>query len=63
MVKMIKEKIIPTIIKNYKNNMTTCVKPANLKLNFINVTSIIKIIENILIKKKISFWRLLSKKS
>lgn len=34
--------------------MTTCVKPGNLKLNFINVTSIIKIIENILIKKKLA---------
>jgi hypothetical protein len=49
-----RKKIIPTIIKNYKNNMITRVKPANLKLNFINVTSIIKIIENILIKKKLA---------
>ena len=49
-----RKKIIPTIIKNYKNNIITCIKPANLKLNFINVTSIIKIIENILIKKKLA---------
>lgn len=49
-----RKKIIPTIIKNYKNNIITLVKPANLKLNFINVTSIIKIIENILIKKKLA---------
>lgn len=49
-----RKKIIPTIIKNYKNNMITYIKPANLKLNFINVTSIIKIIENILIKKKLA---------
>ena len=49
-----RKKIIPTIIKNYKNNVITRVKPANLKLNFINVTSIIKIIENILIKKKLA---------
>ena len=49
-----RNKIIPTIIKNYKNNKTTQIKPSNLKLNFINITSIIKIIENILFSKKIT---------
>jgi nucleoside-diphosphate-sugar epimerase len=49
-----RNKIIPTIIKNYKNNKTTQIKPANLKLNFINVTSIVKFIENILFSKKLT---------
>jgi nucleoside-diphosphate-sugar epimerase len=49
-----RQKIIPTIIKNYKNNKTIQIRPSNLKLNFINVTSIVKIISDILLKKKFS---------
>jgi CDP-3, 6-dideoxy-D-glycero-L-glycero-4-hexulose-4-reductase len=48
-----RKKIIPTIIKNYKNDKITEIRPANLKLNFINVLSIIKVIEDILLKKKL----------
>jgi CDP-abequose synthase len=47
-----RQKIIPTIIKNYKNNKIIQIKPANLKLNFVNVTSIVKVISDILLKKK-----------
>lgn len=47
-----RQKIIPTIIKNYKNNKIIRISPANLKLNFVNVTSIIEVISDILLKKK-----------
>ena len=47
-----RQKIIPMIIKNYKNNKTIQIRPANLKLNFINVTSVVKVISDILLKKK-----------
>jgi nucleoside-diphosphate-sugar epimerase len=47
-----RQKIIPTIIKNYKNNKIIRIAPANLKLNFVNVTSIIEVISDILLKKK-----------
>ena len=49
-----RNKIIPTIITNYKNDKVTHIKPANLKLNFINVTSIVKIIESIFFKKNLT---------
>lgn len=47
-----RQKIIPTIIKNYKNNKIILIRPTNLKLNFVNVTSIIKVVSDILLKKK-----------
>jgi CDP-3, 6-dideoxy-D-glycero-L-glycero-4-hexulose-4-reductase len=49
-----RKKIIPTIIKNYNLNKTTEIYPANLKLNFVNVSSVIRIIENILLKKNLN---------
>ena len=47
-----RQKVIPTIIKNYKKNKIIRIAPANLKLNFVNVTSIIEVISDILLKKK-----------
>jgi len=49
-----RKKIIPTIIKNYNLNKTTEISPANLKLNFVNVSSVIRIIENILLNKNLN---------
>jgi len=49
-----RKKIIPTIIKNYNLNKTTKIYPANLKLNFVNISSVIRIIENILLKKNLN---------
>ena len=49
-----RKKIIPTIIKNYNLNKTTKISPANLKLNFINVSSIIRIIESAMLNKHLN---------
>ena len=49
-----RKKIIPTIIKNYNLNKTTKISPANLKLNFVNVSSIIRIIESIMLNKHLN---------
>jgi len=46
-----RKKLIPTIIKNYKNKKTTYIKPGNLRLNIINCNNINNVIEKILNKK------------
>jgi CDP-3, 6-dideoxy-D-glycero-L-glycero-4-hexulose-4-reductase len=48
-----RKKIVPTIMKNYKNNRITLIKTSNLSLNFVNITSIVEVIKNILLKNSL----------
>jgi len=45
-----RNKLIPSIIKNYKKNKVTNIISNNLEMNFININNIIQIIEKILNK-------------
>ena len=43
-----RKKLIPTLIRNYKNNLTTRINSKNLKLNVIHTSDIIKAIDILL---------------
>ena len=49
-----RKKIIPVIIKNYENNKITQITNCNLSLNFVSVTSIVKVIKNILLNNSLT---------
>lgn len=45
-----RRKLIPSIIKNYKNNKVTNIISRNLEMNFTNIINIIQVVEKILSK-------------